>query len=82
MSIQQLSVGYAQQLITNVIYALPGMTVRIFVDGAAPTLFQSNDSAFTVSVAVVLVDGQAELAGGFIRCTSASAPLITLKKVG
>lgn len=81
MPIQQLSVGYAQQMTTDVVYALPGMTTRIFVDGAAPTLFHSNTSAFTVSIAVVLVDGQAELAGGgFLKCTSASAPLITLSK--
>jgi len=81
MPIEQLSVGYAIQMTQNVVYALPGVVCRLFVDGAAPTLFQSNTSAFTVSVAVTLVDGQAEVAGGFIRCTSAAAPLVTLKKL-
>jgi len=51
----------------------------MFSDATGPTFFQSNTAAFTASIAVTLVNGQATLAGGFIRCTSATPGNITLK---
>lgn len=79
MPTEVLSIGYPIPIVQNTIYALPARRVQMFSDAAGPTFFQSNTVAFTVSVAVTLVNGSAELAGGFIRCTSASPGNITLK---
>lgn len=79
MPTEVLSIGYPIPIVQNTIYALPARRVLLFSDAAAPTFFQSNTVAFTVSVAVALANGQAELAGGFIRCTSAAPGNITLK---
>lgn len=66
-------------ILQNVIYALPPRRVLLFSDAATPTFFQSTTEAFTASIAVVLTNGQAELAGGFIRCTSATPGNIVLR---
>lgn len=79
MPTQLLSVGYPQPITQNTIFALPARRVLMFTPDAAPTFFQANDVSFAVSVAVTLVNGQAELAGGFLRCTSAAPTVITLK---
>jgi len=79
MPTELLSIGYPISIIQNTIYALPARRVLMFSDAAAPTFFQSNTVAFTVSVAVTLTNGEAELAGGFIRCTSATPGNIILK---
>ena len=76
MAMQLLSIGYPQVIVQNTIYALPARRVVMFSQDAAPTFFQSNDPAFATSVAVALTNGQAELAGGFIRCTSVPGPLM------
>lgn len=72
MPIALLSIGMMHAIVQNVIYALPSREVVMFSDAAAPTYFQSNTPEFTVSVAVTLTNGSAVLAGGFIRCTSAT----------
>ena len=79
MPTELLSIGYPIPIVQNTIYALPARRVLLMSDAAGPTFFQSNTLAFTASVAVVLTNGQAELAGGFIRCTSATPGNITLK---
>lgn len=79
MPTEVLSIGYPIPIVQNTIYALPSRRVLMFSDAAGPTFFQSNTLAFTVSVAVVLTNGEAELSGGFIRCTSAAPGNITLK---
>jgi hypothetical protein len=71
VAMRLLSIGYIQSLAQNEIVALPSRRTLLFCDAAAPTFFQSNDPAFGVSVAVTLANGQAELAGGFLRVTSA-----------
>jgi hypothetical protein len=81
MPTQLLSIGYPNPITQNTIYALPARRVLMFCQDAAPTFFQSADVTFAVSVAVTLTNGQAELAGGFIRCTSAAPTFITLKAV-
>lgn len=63
----------------NEVVALGSRVYRLFCDAAAPTFFQSNTEAFTVSVAVTLVDGQADVAGGFLRVTSAGPVNVSLK---
>lgn len=79
MPTELLSIGFPTPVVQNTIMALPARRVLMFSDAAAPTYFQSNTLAFTVSVAVTLANGQAELAGGFLRCTSANPGNITLK---
>lgn len=74
-----LGTGQVIAITQNTVYALPARRVLMFSDAAAPTFFQSTTAAFTVSVAVTLANGQAELAGGFLRCTSASPGNIILK---
>lgn len=74
-----LPIGVPTAIVQNQIYALPPQRVLMMTDAAAPTFFQSNTEAFTASIAVVLANGQAELAGGFLKCTSATPGNITLK---
>lgn len=66
-------------LVQNQVYALPGKRVLAFTDGATPTLLQSSDQAFTLSTAVTLAGGQVELAGGFLKMTSATPINLYLK---
>lgn len=63
----------------NVIYALPARRCLLFTDGTAPTIQQSTDVAFTASAALTLASGQAEVAGGFIRCTNLATCNVILK---
>lgn len=65
-----LTVGPIHSITQNTIYALPSAPCRLFVEGA-PTLQQSLTSVFTANVAVVITNGQADLAAPFFRCTSA-----------
>lgn len=80
MPTEVLSCGPLQVMVQNVVYALPACRVLLFTDGAAPTLQQSDTVGFTANVAVVLTNGQAELAGGFIRCTNLATCNVTLRK--
>jgi hypothetical protein len=79
MPTQLLSIGPPQVLLQNVVYALPAVACVLFIDGAAPTLQLSSTLAFTANIPVVLVDGSARVAAGFIRATTAGAT-ITLKR--
>lgn len=79
MPTETLSPGPAWSMIQNVVYALPAVRVLLFTTGA-PTLEQSTVVAMTAPVTVVLANGQAELAGGFIHCTSAGPQIVTLKR--
>lgn len=79
MPISTISPGPVTPMLQNVIYALPACRTRIFTSDAAPTIEQSNDSAFSDNVQVILIDGMNDLAGGFIRCTSGNIE-VSLKK--
>lgn len=79
MPTEVISPGPVFSMIQNTVYALPASRCLLFTTGA-PTLQQANDLAMTAPVAVTLTGGQAELAGGFIRCTSAGPQLVVLKK--
>jgi hypothetical protein len=79
MPTEVLSPGPVWSMVQNTVYALPAVRTRLFTTGA-PTLQQANDLAMTAPVAVTLTDGMAELAGGFLRCTSAGPQLVTLKR--
>jgi hypothetical protein len=74
-----LSCGPIWSMVQNTVYTLPASRCLLFTTGA-PTLQQANDLAMTAPVTVTLTAGQAELAGGFIRCTSAGPQLVILKK--
>jgi len=74
-----LVIGPLQVMVQNTIYSLPSKRVLLFTDGAAPTIQQSTTEAFTANVAVTLVGGQAEVAGGFIRETNLATLNIYLK---
>jgi len=75
-----LRIGYPIPIVQNTIYALPSCKVKMFSDATAPTFQQSTDVLFTANAAVTLVNGQAELCGGFLRCTSATPGNIVLAK--
>lgn len=62
----------------NVVYALPASRVLLVTEGT-PTLVQAVDEGMAAPIAITLTNGQAELAGRFIKST-AGAATITLKE--
>jgi hypothetical protein len=66
----RLAVGIPDAMIQNTVYALPSYRVLLHTDGSGVTLVQSETAAFTASSAITLTNAQAELAGGFLKCTS------------
>lgn len=80
MPTECIAIGPVFTMLQNVVYALPASRCLLFTDGAAPTLQQSTTLAFTANVALVLTNGQAEVCGGFIRCTNLATCNVTLKK--
>lgn len=79
MATQLLSIGYPQAIAQNTAYAMPKRRVLLFSDTPAATIIQSTDAAFTASAPLALAaNGQAEVAGDFIKCTS-GAINVTLK---
>lgn len=79
MPTEQIPCGAIFSMTQNTVYALPTVRALLFTTGA-PTLFQSTVLAMTAPVAVALTNGQAELSGGFIQCTSAGPQLISMKR--
>lgn len=75
-----ISPGSPFTMVQNVVYALPASRCLLFCQTATPGLEQSNEVAFTTVVALALVSGQAEVAGGFIRSTLTGGAIVTLKK--
>lgn len=75
-----LVTGKVIAITQNTVYALPTGRVLLFTDATTPTLQQSTTEAFTANVAVTLTGGQAELAGGFFRLTTAGPINIILKE--
>jgi hypothetical protein len=73
-----LSPGGPYTLTQNVIYALPARRCLLMVDTAGAALEQSNTDVMTADVNITLVDGQKEVAGGFIRSTAANC-IVTLR---
>lgn len=81
MPTECIAIGPVFGMLQNVVYALPASRCLLFTDGAAPTLQQSTTLAFTANVPLVLTNGQAEVSGGFIRCTNLATCNVTLKKL-
>ena len=71
-----LTIGPPHTITQNVVYALPAR--RCLLMSSTSGIEQANDVAFTTPVALTLTSGQAEVAGGFIRCTTGN-PIISLK---
>ena len=72
MATAQLQLGKVEAMTQSIIYALPPKRCLMFTTDTTATFQQSNDVAFAASVAVAFTNGQQEVAGAFIRCTSAS----------
>lgn len=77
MPTELVPLGIPFALIQGTVYALPACRCLMFSVGA--TFEQAANVIFAVPSAVVFTNGQAELAGGFIRCT-AGPSLVTFKK--
>jgi len=76
-----LSCGPVQSMVQNQVYALPPSRALLFCDVAAATFEQSNVLAFSPAVALTPdANEQIEVAGGFIRLTSAGPVNVTLKR--
>jgi len=76
-----LSCGPVQSIIQNQIYALPPTKALLYCETAAATFEQSNTVAFTLATALAPdANEQIEVAGGFIRLTSAGPVNVVLKR--
>ena len=75
MPLQVLPLGVPFTILNGIVYALPGKRCLLFCSAGAPALAMSNDPAFATTIAVVLTNGQMEVAGGFIKAT-ADTPII------
>jgi hypothetical protein len=71
-----LSIGYAQVMTQNQVFALPSGRCLLFSDTAGT--YEQANVVTGPFIALVLTNGEAEVAGGFIRCTTAS-PTVILK---
>lgn len=76
MATAVIQFGVPTALTQNTIYALPANRALLFTDATTPTVQQSYDVAFTANAALTLASGQAEVAGGFIRCTSGNINVV------
>ena len=80
MPTELISLGPVTTLTQNVVYALPVSRALLTCDTAAATFVQSNDPAFGVSVPLAIsAAGEAEVGGGFIKCTSGNVK-VAIKK--
>lgn len=76
MPTQYIQTGSVFSMVQNTIYGLPSRRCLLFTDATTPTIQQSTTVAFSANAVVTLADGQAELSGAFIRCTSATINVI------
>lgn len=82
MATQLLSIGYAQALTQNTVYALPARRCLLSCDTAAPGLEQSNDVAFGTLKAITLdANNQAEVGHGFLRSTAVGGATVNLRTI-
>lgn len=77
MPTEALSIGPPLVMTQNVVYALPGKRCLMFTDTAG-TYEQASVLAGPFIATAALAGGQIEVAGAFIRCTTAS-PTVVLK---
>jgi len=72
--------GMATTMSQNVIMALPPNKAVLFCNNTTPAFEASNDISFATKVALTLTNGQATVAGGFIRSTGATPVVVTLAR--
>jgi hypothetical protein len=73
-----LSIGIPQVMTQNQVFALPARRCLLFAEGT-PTIEQSADATNWVALTInTTTNNQAEVGGGWIRCTSGS-PDVFLK---
>lgn len=76
MALQTLvQCGQPETINQNQVYTLPAGRVLAFVASTTATLVQSDTVGFSNSVPVTLTNSQAELAGGFLKCTSGTVTM-------
>ncbi len=76
-----LSCGPVQSMVQNQVYALPPTKALLYCEVAAATFEMSNVVAMVPATAVTLdANEQIEVAGGFIRLTSAGPANVVLKR--
>lgn len=73
-----ISFGPPFLMVQNIVYALPAARGLLFSDTAG-TFEQASNLAGPFIATAALAGGQVEVAGAFIRCTTAS-PTVTLKR--
>lgn len=75
MATQLLSIGYAQPILQNVVYALPvpGRVIRLTCDDATATFQVSNDVNFTNPIAATLSGTGFDCGYSFMRVTNKNA---------
>ena len=78
MATTVLSIGYPQVMTQNQVFALPTIRCLLFSDTAG-TYEQASVVTGPFLAMAALSGGQGEVAGGFIRCTTAS-PTVTIKR--
>jgi hypothetical protein len=77
-----LSCGPVQSMVQNQVYALPPTRALLYSEVAAATFEQSNTVGFALATALTPdANEQIEVAGGFIRLTSAGPVNVVLKRM-
>ena len=76
MATRLLQLGVIEAIAQNEVCALPTRRCLFFTDATTPTIQQSLDPAFGTNAALTLTSGQAEVAGAYIRCTTAGINVI------
>ena len=74
-----IPIGVTTTLTRNVVYGLPA-SVCVLYTHSAPTLVQSNDSAYASSTPCTLVEGAYEVSAAFIKSTAAGSPVVLIKR--
>ena len=78
---ETISCGPPTAIAQTTAYALPPCTVKLFTTTTTAVIKQANVVAMTGAITITLdANGEAELAGGFIQCTS-GAITVTLKRL-
>jgi len=75
-----LSPGPQWTISQNVVYALPPSRCLVFTDATTPAIEVADSSSFATKIALTFTNGQAEVAGGFLRSTGALDISIIVKK--
>lgn len=75
---QAVPLGIPVTLLAGVPYAVPPVSCTLYSDGAAPTITQSNNLAFTTNTPLTLTAGAGRVDGLFIKC--AADTVVVLKK--